>query len=55
MREFIGWSKDLRVTADGEDVMGMVGVVALRMLADRTGLTRGLSAVVGQAGVLPGA
>lgn len=40
MRQLTGWSKDLRVTADGEDVVAMVGVASLRMLADRTGLTR---------------
>jgi hypothetical protein len=43
VREFTGWSKDLRVTADGTGVVGMVGVVGLRMLADRTGLTAGVS------------
>jgi hypothetical protein len=37
-----GWSQDLRVSADADDVVSMVGVVGLRMLADRTGLAAGL-------------
>jgi hypothetical protein len=36
VRELTGWSKDLRVTADADDVVPLVGVVGLRMLADRT-------------------
>ena len=51
MRELTGWSKDLRVTADADDVVAMVGVVGLRMLADRTGLTAGLSAVLAKPGL----
>lgn len=54
MRELTGWSKDLRVTADGTGVVGMVGVVGLRMLADRTGLTGGLSAALAKPRLLPG-
>jgi len=53
MRELTGWSKDLRVTADADDVVGLVGVVGLRMLADRTGLTAGLSAVLAKPGFYP--
>lgn len=30
-----GWSKDLRVIADGDGVVAMVGVAGLRMLAGR--------------------
>ena len=33
----------------------MVGVVGLRMLADRVGLTAGLSAVLAKPGFYPGA
>ena len=53
MREFTGWSKDLRVTADGTGVVGMVGAMGLRMLADRTGLTGGLSRVLVKPGFNP--
>jgi Transposase DDE domain group 1 len=53
VRELTGWSKDLRVTADGTGVVGMVGVVGLRMLADRTGLTAGLSKVLAKPGFHP--
>jgi hypothetical protein len=51
--ELTGWSRDLRVTADGTGVVGMVGVVGLRMLADRTGLTGGLSRVLAKPGFNP--
>jgi hypothetical protein len=37
------WSKDPRVTADGTGVVSHVGAALLRILADRTGLTGGLS------------
>jgi Transposase DDE domain group 1 len=38
------WSKDLRVTADGTGVVSHVGAALLRMLADRAGLTKALTA-----------
>ena len=38
-----GWSRGLDVTADGRGVVSHAGVVLLRALADRTGLTSGLS------------
>src|SRR6266704_5490639 len=53
VRELTGWSKDLGVTADADDVVAMVGVIGLRMLADRTGLTRGLSRVLTKPGFYP--
>jgi hypothetical protein len=53
VRELTGWSKDLRVSADADDVVSMVGVVGLRMLADRTGLTAGLSKVLAKPGFSP--
>lgn len=53
MQELTGWSKDLRVTADGEGVVGLVGVAALRMLADRTGLTQAISAILTRPGFWP--
>jgi hypothetical protein len=39
----IGWSKGLEVTADGEGIVSHAGLVLLRQLADKTGLTGGLS------------
>lgn len=51
--QLTGWAKDLRVTADGDDVVAMVGVVSLRMLADRSGLTAGLSRVLAKPGFVP--
>ncbi len=38
-----GWSKGLEVTADGEGIVSHAGLVLLRQLADKTGLTAGLS------------
>jgi hypothetical protein len=39
----IGWSRGLAVTADGEGVVSHAGLVLLRQLADKTGLSGGLS------------
>lgn len=44
MQDFTGWSRDLRVTDDGEGVVSLAGAVPVRMLADRSGLTGSLSA-----------
>ena len=41
-----GWSAGLEVTADGEGIVSHAGLALLRALADRTGLTRGLSRAV---------
>jgi len=38
-----GWSKSLEVTADGEGIVSHAGLAVLRLLADKTGLTGGLS------------
>jgi hypothetical protein len=38
-----GWSKGLEVTAGGRGIVSHAGLVLLRQLADRTGLTAGLS------------
>lgn len=38
-----GWSRGLEVTADGEGVVSHAGLVLLRALADRSGVTAGLS------------
>lgn len=37
------WSRGLEVTADGEGVVSHAGLVLLRQLADKTGLSGGLS------------
>jgi Transposase DDE domain group 1 len=42
--EFTGWAADLVVQVGGRGVVSHTGSVALRALADRTGLTAGLSA-----------
>ena len=41
-----GWSHGLDVTAGGTGVVSHAGLVLLRELADRTGLTAGLSAAL---------
>ena len=51
--QFTAWSKGLRVTADGTGVVSHVGAVLLRMLADRAGLTRALSAGLARTGWWP--
>ncbi len=38
-----GWSKSLEVTGDGEGIVSHAGLAVLRLLADKTGLTSGLS------------
>jgi hypothetical protein len=53
VRELTGWSTDLRVTADGDGVVSMVGVAALRMLTDRTGLTQAISTILTRPGFRP--
>jgi hypothetical protein len=47
------WSKDLRLSADGEGIVAWAGAVPVRMLADRTGLTQGLSGVLARRGFDP--
>jgi len=46
MQAITDWSKSLRVEVRGDDVVGHAGNVVPRMLADATGLTSGLSAVL---------
>ena len=41
-----GWSRGLEVTGGGTGVVSHAGLVPLRQLADRTGLTDGLSAAL---------
>ncbi len=47
------WSRDLRVTADGTGVVSHAGAALPRMLADRTGLTKALSAALARRGWWP--
>jgi hypothetical protein len=44
--EFSGWADDLRIEVAGGGVAGHTGTVAVRLLADRSGLTRRLSQVM---------
>ena len=44
--EFSGWARDLRVEVAGGGVVGHTGSVAVRLLADRSGLTGRLSKVL---------
>lgn len=46
MQATTDWSKSVRVEVRGDDVVGHAGNVIPRMLADATGLTSGLSAVL---------
>jgi hypothetical protein len=48
-----GWSRDLLVEVAGHDVINHVGAAALRLIADRTGLTRGLSRALARRGFVP--
>jgi Transposase DDE domain group 1 len=52
--QFTAWSKDLQVTGDGSGVASHVGVVLLRSLADRVGLTGTLSRALAKRGFWPG-
>ena len=47
------WSQGLSVAADGTGVVPLAGVVAVRLLADRVGLTEGLSAALARRGFAP--
>jgi hypothetical protein len=53
VHQLTGWSKDLRVSTDGDGVVSMVGAAALRMLADRTGLTQMMSEILARPGFRP--
>lgn len=54
MNDFTAWSRGLAVTADGDAVISHAGVAALRLTADRTGLTTALSRVLRRDGFIPG-
>jgi Transposase DDE domain group 1 len=48
-----GWSRDLSVEVGGRGVVNHAGAVALRVIADRTGLTGGLSRALARRGFVP--
>jgi hypothetical protein len=48
------WASGLSVTADGTGVVAHAGSVAVRLLADRVGLTGGLSRALHRRGFTPG-
>lgn len=47
-----GWSRGLEVTADGEGIVSHAGLALLRHLADKSGLTAGLSRALASTRVL---
>jgi hypothetical protein len=47
------WSQGLSVTADGAGVVPLAGAVAVRLLADRVGLTEALSAALARRNFSP--
>jgi Transposase DDE domain group 1 len=51
--ELTGWSKDLTVEVAGRGVVAHTGSVALRALADRTGLTSAVSSALARRGFEP--
>ena len=53
MCEFSSWSKDLTVEIAGQDVINHAGAAALRIIADRTGLTSALSRALARRGFVP--
>ena len=54
MNDFTGWSKGLTVTADGDAVISHAGAAALRLTADRAGLTKAPSRALRRDGFTPG-
>src|SRR3954464_4012562 len=49
-----GWSRDLSVEVGGRGVISHAGTAAVRLLADRTGVTEGLSRALTRRGFTPG-
>jgi hypothetical protein len=47
------WSQGLSVTADATGVVPLAGAVAVRLLADRVGLTDGMAAALSRRGFVP--
>ncbi len=48
-----GWDHALKVTGDGEGLVGHAGAILLRKAADQAGLTAGLGAALRKAGTSP--
>ncbi len=48
-----GWDHALKVTGDGEGLVGHAGAILLRKAADQAGLTAGLGAALRRAGTSP--
>jgi hypothetical protein len=48
-----GWDHALKVTGDGEGLIGHAGAILLRKAADQAGLTAGLGAAARKAGTSP--
>ena len=53
MNKDTSWDRGLKVTSDGEGLVGHAGAVLLRMLADQCGLTPALGAALGRTGKFP--
>ncbi|MDT5026225.1 MAG: hypothetical protein QOE61_2651 [Micromonosporaceae bacterium] len=53
MHDSTRWSKRLTVTANGKGIVAHAGAVALRLVADRTGLTEALSRTLRRDGFTP--
>jgi hypothetical protein len=54
VKDITGWSRRLTVTTGGKRVVSHAGAVALRLTADRTGLTRALSLALHRPDFTPG-
>jgi Transposase DDE domain group 1 len=54
VNDLTGWAKGLTVTTDGGAVISHAGAAALRLTADRSGLTTALSRVLQRDGFTPG-
>jgi hypothetical protein len=53
VRDATSWSADLTVETGGHDVINHAGTTALRLIADRSGLTAGLSGALARRGFEP--
>ena len=50
----LGWSQGLKVRVGGAGTVAHAGIVLPRLLADRVGLTSGLSGALARVGFIPG-
>ena len=53
MNDPTGWAAGLVVSGDGKNLVSHAGAAALRLLADRTGLTGALSGALARRGFDP--